>query len=994
MRLNRSMRSGFIGLTSTILWFMLSSVPQPAYAQNSPSPTQCDQFGDLLDYGIIGETGFNYGNNSEINGNPIDGSGNTPTPDGQVDTVDLTFPPLNPSTFPSAQTGGPDLTNATGIAPGSYGTIETDTRRNATPLVSFSGGTYYIEELTFNGRNSTAELAPGDYFIERLNLDNNSYINIVPQGQVRLYVRDYLIGDNNIYVNSNGPVSDMLVYLYDNAYVNLGNFNEGGASNTVINFNGLIYSPYPSTSVTLGNNNNYQGAILTPGTVSVGANTNLSYSPEVQDDVYQAIGCEPTASIHHLRIRHSAAVVSCYSAVIEVLACANASCSQLYSGNVAVDLDAGVSGPTWQGGNVSSTSGQSATLNFVNGSGVAGLRWTAGGTATLSAPASSPAPAATTQCVNSSGTVATDCSLTFNTTGLVITAADGLSVIPGQHAAVNFSTVLRAVETNTTTGACEARVSGDHLVELAVECTNPLTCQSGQVYSVNGSTVALNDAGSAVNYSSVNLTFDNSGAATLTNNYSDVGLLQMHARLDLAAEPSAEAGNINDPSTTLVGTSLNDYVVKPHTLTVVALDASDQLWNATTATGPGYVAAGEAFSMVVQSRNAAGNVTPNFGNEVSPVGISAGFVSMAYPLPADVNSDASKLALTQSFSPSSTIAGAYQTDGATWLEAGTVNLQAALPGNDYLGGGDALQRPASPVGRFYPHHFALINSNLTNSCTAFTYMSQAAVGLDFLVEAQALNGQRLRNYDNDGANYASTAILQSVARNTPTDQAVDAFATRWQATLPEVWTAGQLLTSTTDASLGKRSDDQPDGPFEQVEVGLQVASEMDARDFPASAKTLVTLSGDAVPLTGSVELRYGRLVVDNSYGPETENLPVSLRAEYWNGDLFTTNTLDQCTGYAPTELAIVSYIDPITTSADGAAGSLVDGTIGTSPLFWQAPTGTPAQGEFIFEYNAPDYLEYPWQDADGNNFNDPRAFGGFGLYRGNTRKTTEKDLTQ
>lgn len=200
-------------------------------------------------------------------------------------------------------------------------------------------------------------------------------------------------------------------------------------------------------------------------------------------------------------------------------------------------------------------------------------------------------------------------------------------------------------------------------------------------------------------------------------------------------------------------------------------------------------------------------------------------------------------------------------------------------------------------------------------------MSQAGATLDFLVEAQALNGQRLRNYDNDTANYANTALLESVARNTPADQPSDNFATRWQATLPDVWNAGQLLASVTDGSLSKRSDMQPDGPFAQVEVGLQVTSEMDARDFAPGAKTLVTLSGDAAPLTGSLELRYGRLVLDNSYGPETENLPVSLRAEYWNGDLFTTHGLDQCTGYAPAELAIVSYIDPITTTADGAAAA-------------------------------------------------------------------------
>ncbi|WP_258239833.1 DUF6701 domain-containing protein [Pseudidiomarina homiensis] len=964
-----------------------------AHAQTTPSAAQCEQYSDLFDYGIIGESGFEYGNNSEINDNVIDGTGNTPTPIGQVETVDLQFPPLSPSTFPSSQTGGADLVNATNIAPGSYGTISTDKRGNATPLVTFSGGgTYYIEELTFDGRDSEAQLGPGDYFIERLDLDNNSYINIVPQGQVRLFVRDYIIGDNNIFVNSSGPVGDMLVFLYDGAYVNLGNYNEGGASNTVINFNGLIYSPFASTSVTLGNNNNYQGAILTPGTITVGNNTNFDYSPEVQEDLLDAIGCGPQPSIHHLRIRHPQSVVSCYSAVVEVLACADASCSQLYNGNVAVDLNAGANGPVWQGGDVVSSNGASATLNFTNGSGVAGLQWPAGGTATLAATGSSPAPIAASQCVDSSGTVATDCTVDFNTAGLIVAAADGQSTIPSSFAGVDFTTTLRAVQTNTTTGACEARLSGPQAVELAVQCSNPTQCQAGQEYRVNGDTVALNNAGSALNYSVFNLTFDSTGSATLTNNYTDVGLLRMHARVDLSASANGNP-TVNDPNLVLVGTSLNDYVVKPHTLTVQALDSSGQPVAATTDSGAGYAAAGETFSAIVRSFNANGLVTPNFGNEVTPLAVSASFDSVAYPLPSHPNADASKLQLPNPFTPSGTLTGAYASDAVVWNEAGTVNLRAALPNNSYLGGGDAFSRPPSPIGRFYPAHFTLLTGSITDSCSAgdFSYMGDAAALLDATLEASSVDDLRLYNY---GEYYVGTAVLTSVVRNTPTDTSTDDFASRWQATLPTTWIDGQLLLAVNDATLQKRADLTPDGPFTTIEVGLQVASEIDNRDFLPAQVTLTTLSGDAVPLSGELNLVYGRLALDNSYGPESSNLPVALRAEYWNGELFTTHPADQCSGYDPANLAVVDYIDPITTTPGGAPGTLIDGTVGTAPLFWTAPTGTPAQGEFRFELDVPSFLEYPWQDPDGTTYNDPRAFGGFGEYRGNVRKLSEQDLTQ
>ncbi|RUO62428.1 DUF6701 domain-containing protein [Pseudidiomarina insulisalsae] len=991
MALNKRM-----GITTGVALVVLSVGllgQPPAQAQSSPTPTQCEQYGDLLDYGIIGENGFNYGNNSEINGNDIEGSGNTPTPDGQVDIVNLQFPPLDPSTFPSNMTGGPDRTNAQNISAGSYGTIETAKQGNAAPLVTFTGGgTYYIEELILDGNDSEVRMAPGDYFIERVDMDNRSYLNIEPQGQVRLFIRDYIIGNNNIFMNSSGPVGDLIVYLYDNAYVDLGNFNEGNASNTVINFNGLIYSPYDTTSVTLGNNNNYQGGILTPGTVNVGNNTTFNYGPEVQDELLDAIGCDAQASIHHLRIRHPQSIVSCYSAVVEVLACADASCSQLYTGSTSVDVSAGGSGPSWQGGNVVSSSGANATLSFTNGSGVAGLRWVDGGTATLSTTASSPSPTAPTQCVDSSGNVATNCNVEFNTAGLIVTAADGQSPIPGAFAAVDFPSRLRAVRTNTTTGACEARLSGQQSIELAVSCTNPVSCQAGQSYTVNGTAIPLNDAGASLSYNTVTLNFDSNGSAALTNNYTDVGLLRMHARVSLSAEPG-DTSAINDPALQLTGTSLMDYVVKPYTLSVQALDSSGQPWAATTDTGAGLAAAGESVSAVIRSFNANGVVTPNFGNEVSPVNVTAQFDSVAYPLPSHTNADASKLVINDGFSQSSSLSGAYQSDDLVWNEAGTVNIVAALPGDDYLGGGDAFERPSSPVGRFYPDRLVLLTGQVGNSCSAgdFSYMDHNAATLDATVEARSVGGLRLYNY---GANYNGTAVLTSVARNTPADTAADNFATRWQATLTDTWNEGQLIIASSDATLQKRADATPDGPYDTVAVGLQVSSEIDNRGFASAQQTLTTQSGDAVPLNDELTFVYGRLALDNSYGPETANLPVALRAEYWNGELFVTQTNDQCTSYAPAELAVVVYIDPITTSAGGSAGTLTDGTVGTSPLFWNPPTGTPDRGEFIFEFNAPPYLQYPWQDADGNTFNNPRAFGGFGEYRGNVRKTVERDLTQ
>ncbi|MCH2356121.1 MAG: hypothetical protein MK319_05500 [Pseudomonadales bacterium] len=75
-----------------------------------------------------------------------------------------------------------------------------------------------------------------------------------------------------------------------------------------------------------------------------------------------------------------------------------------------------------------------------------------------------------------------------------------------------------------------------------------------------------------------------------------------------------------------------------------------------------------------------------------------------------------------------------------------------------------------------------------------------------------------------------------------------------------------------------------------------------------------------------VEFLYGRLFIDNAYGPETEALEISLRVEFWDGSAFVLNTDDDCTvisnvGLGPA-LSIVpgSYIAP-----DFAPDALADG---------------------------------------------------------------------
>lgn len=946
-----------------------------------PPVDSCSLFNDLAGYGVVGSNGFTSGSGSQINNNNIvdetGTGGNTPTPSGSIDTVDIEYPPLEPAVFPSF-TGSGTLQNQTNISPGTYGTIHT--QGNNAISSTTGGGTYYIEQITFSTNTNTLNLGPGDYYIKSMYLYNNTSINIVPDGPVRLFIRDGVWGDNDNSFNSGGNVANLVVYLYEGADFIIGNYCNNDKNCPEFTFNGLIYSPYETSDIEFGNNTNFQGGALTAGTVTLGNNTQITYTPETQAAVNEAAGCTPEpAAVDHYRIQHPTQLVSCLAAPIEIIACANADCSETYDDAVTLTTTASAAGSTWLGGNIISSTAEASDWQFNLGNGTGNLRNIAGGNTVLSISNAVPTATNATQCYDSSGTTATGCSVNFVAAGLVFTHTDGVSPIVSSHAGLDFPMLLRAVETNTTTGACEARVQGEQAVDVGVECTNPLTCQSGQTFSMNGASVALNDNGTTLVSSSVNLTFDASGAAAISANYSDVGQLRLHASLNLAEN----AGNGN-PATTLTGSSLNDFVVRPHTLVARALDDSGSLWTATTNSGAGFKAAGEDFTFIVQALNAAGNPTPNFGNEIGATeNVSASFDSMAYPIITGDTWSSSKLTVTAPFADDPDFAGAMRTSGARWREAGTPNILPALVGDDYLGAGNVLVQVPSPIGRFYPANFIISSSSVTNACpvSGFTYMGQPNIGVAYEIHAVNALGVVTQNYHNP--EYLNTAELELVAANTtPADTAADEFASRLVAPITSSWAYGRFENLGSLATFNRLASEATDGPYNTARIGLRVVNEMDNRNFAATS--LASQRGAAAPLSGMLDLRYGRMVLENTYGPEDEPLPVVMRAEYWDGTRFVLNDVDSCTATSATSLSIVDNPSALTTSAAGIDSDLFTGELLPDSLYWTPPSPT-ATGEFLFEYQTDSWLEYPWLDENGGSHRFPRAEAGFGQYRGNDR---------
>lgn len=943
-------------------------------------PSQCEALTNLTDFGVIGLDGFDYGQNSEINGSditdPNNTNGNTPTPDGVIESITATFPPLNPAVFPSFS-GGSDVTNPTNLAPGTYDEFEV---RGNGGFASTQGGTYYIDELSFSNQSNTLQLAPGDYFIRSIDMGNNSSISISPSGPVRIFIGDELNGGNDLFFNSGGAVENLQILMYPGTDFEIGNFNNASSTLT---FNGILYAPYDDISIEFGNNTNLQGALLTAGELEIGNNTNISYTEEVRNAVNEAFGCSTEVTdIHHYRIQHPLAVVSCLAAPVRVIACLDAGCASRYTDVTEVSLLSSAA---------SSSFSNSGLLSFTGGEGVLGLSYVDGGTAAVSLGNSSPAALNPTQCYDSAGTATTNCEVEFRTAGLIFTANDGSSPIQASFAGTDFDVLVRAVETNTQTGACEARLSGPQVLELATSCRNPLTCQAGQSFVANTAAVPLNDAGATLNYGSVPVTFDANGNAPLSANYSDVGALRLHGRVSLDGAPNADEATIDDPDVTLSGTSINDFVVKPHTLRVFAVDSANQVATATTSSGAAFASAGDNFSLIVTAENAAGDATPNFGREAPAAEAQASYVQTVYPTTA--TAPASAFVGNQGWSIDATRAGSLRTDSARWLDVGTIELAPSLSGNSYLGAGDVAAKQNTTVGRFAPYRFALNTSAVANSCVAgdYTYMSEPAITVSYELYAVNSDGNITENYDSSG--YAETATVGFAAANlAPADTTTDRFADRLlNLTAQQSWNAGIMSFNAIDAGFSRHPDDVIDGPYPNLQLGLRIASELDSRNFAAGDLSLSTATGSAAPLNGTLQLRYGRLVLENTYGPETEDLPVQLYAEYFDGSRFVTHAADNCSLGLVGNLSIVADPNGLSPVAAGTDSNLTDGVLPFNTLRWLA-TGNGNTGEFIFDYDAPAWLEFDWRDDAGNSYADPRGIGGFGQYRGNSRVLFWKEI--
>lgn len=689
------------------------------------------------------------------------------------------------------------------------------------------------------------------------------------------------------------------------------------------------------------------------------------------------------ASIFSFRLQHDGSGIHCVNEVVDLEARDAASATVLdYTGNVTLDTQSGRG--TWfaDGSNAGTFSDGTADDGLATYTFAASdlgtvrfwLRYLAGATPLDVDAWETAAPSVRDD--DAEGALA------FGPSGFVVTASPLSNppplvidtTIAAQTAAVALPLYLTAYGQTATDPDCGVieTYTGAKTISTWSSHLNPVS--PVQSVAVNGSNVGTS-SGTAT---ALPVTFT-LGQASVSVRYDDVGQIGVSFR----------DATVSDPVGGIPGAS-NSFVVKPSSFVVTNVERLDGTPNpgGTTPTDAVFVAAGNAFSVTVEARDADGDRTPSYGLESSPEGIEVRSASLLAPVGRNGSANDGTLGAGTSFSATAQ-AGAFENRSVTFDEVGAISLYAHVADASYLGAGDVVGSSSAAVGRFTPDHFdaAVAPVAFATGCTAgrFTYAGQSfdfAPGLHpaITVEAKSTLGGATQNYAGTWFRMtpaalatrswsAATGTLDSAA---PDDPRVDDLG------------AGVGLVSFDQGPQLAFTHTTPTAPFD-AEIGVSVTL-VDADGVAYTANPLAIgqpVAGQGIAFQDGNTVRFGRMAFQNAYGAEVRDLAVPLRAEYFNGTRFTSNTDDACTTFLSSNLALARVPVTLPTVAAVANAPLVAGEAG---LTLSAPgagqTGTVSLRLDLSPTGADlEFLQFDW-DGDGLHDDDPTATATFGVYRG------------
>lgn len=607
--------------------------------------------------------------------------------------------------------------------------------------------------------------------------------------------------------------------------------------------------------------------------------------------------------VDHYEISVASNSIACVPTTVWVRACQNASnpCDTF-----ATSINSSVT--------LSATAGTltNATFNLASGVGSSSLSYPAAADNTavvlsLSAVADAATNAATCQGspVSNAG-----CTTTFNTAGFIVSATNDLAApavtIPTYVAGKTSATYyLRAIKTGTTTRVCETLLNTATSVGVGYECTDPATCTSADLLSVNGGTSTVIGRDDTVGVTAVSMNFAaTNNAAPFTFKYSDVGNIRLHF------QKTGVGG------TTLNGSS-NIFRVDPYAFSVVACTALDGFGKCSTAnaspvdgTGAMFVAAGDVFNATVTAITCneqadgsclPGGRTPSYGKadcqpdlfgacqgsaKTETVVLSSALVAPSGGAGGTLRGTGSSAVAILNPIPAVLYRSAFA-DGSTtlndltWDEVGVMTVGADA--SNFMGAAVATTGASGNVGRFVPHHFDTVatgpmacapNAGCVSPVTTMAYSGQRFAGAT--VTAKNAAGTTTANYKYVDAtvSFAKPVTLAAVASS--------GGAALGSGTLTATAIAASKFTTASHTVTGVDAPSFALATLAPLDVFLR------ATDGEAS-------SGGTGSTEGGVRVVSGRIKIGNAYGSELIPLAVPVNVQYYDGALWRNSTTDSTT---------------------------------------------------------------------------------------------------
>ncbi|MFT6752932.1 MAG: MSHA biogenesis protein MshQ [Candidatus Azotimanducaceae bacterium] len=643
-------------------------------------------------------------------------------------------------------------------------------------------------------------------------------------------------------------------------------------------------------------------------------------------------GCtvQPHLQIDHYKIIHDGEGLTCDAEMLTINACTNVDDGSCTLSDQIVTLDVKTTGSTSVIDSISFT-----------GTGTASLPYLIAESTILSLENASVAAANPAVC---SDGITSTCNLVFVDAGFrFLNGSSGSSgIITSQIAGTSFPLRLQAVKNND--GVCEGLFNGDKNIDLSQENVNPGGA-SGLSFSIDGNSIEKHTS-----LISTILNFGADSIATIpTPIYHDAGEIRLHANYDVGG--------------VAVSGSSNTFWVSPAELVVSATLGATAL-NGAIAIAATTHKAGENFAFGLSAFNSLGVITPNY----SPGQIQLLLIRMGPTLPLSVDgilSYGAAGALATSTSPvfqnvtlTNFSSGVSTYNAAQYSEVGLLNVD--LQDSNYGSASIVIPAAAIDIGRFIPEHFkqtvaddgfflASCNATTTfvaysgqmdeatNSIGAISYLSNPVLAITAYNKQGLITQNCYEDSQGSGDDYMKMSasdvsvtvptldqvalgidtnkLALSASMNTGTLSQNDLTSSSGGSALPKGVLHYQL--SDADNFFYHRSANALLATFTS-DIDFSTATIKDADDVD------VTTTVDASPI--GVEIRFVRLRLKNSFGPETSNISQAMLIEQFDGTTFVATPDDNCTSYDADKISLTNIsVDPALTNVFGGTGSFQAG---------------------------------------------------------------------